>query len=243
MRALPILFILLLAACSASGGNDAVNPKPTLAVAQAAMSGGAPQVALQVCSSIAQREPKNVQAMICEGDALTILGRVDEAEAVFRRAQLRDPKDPMVLMGLGRLRVDPDPPGAELLFLQVLSTNPNNAQAWNDLGIARDLQGRHDEAQQAYARALALAPDMRAAEVNLALSLAISGRADEAVRRLRQLAAAPNITPKLRQNLAAALAMANKPDEAARMLRGDMTQTEIDQAIAGYQALTTQPSP
>ena len=48
--------------------------------------------------------------------------------------------------------------------------------ALNDLGIARDLQGRHTDAQTAYRSALGVDPDMRAAQVNLALSLAMSGQ-------------------------------------------------------------------
>jgi Flp pilus assembly protein TadD len=83
---------------------------------------------------------------------------------------------------------------------------------------------------------------MRAAEVNLALSMAMSGHADEAVRRLRSIAADPSASPRLRQNLAAALAMADKPDEAAKLLRGDLSAEEIDQAIAGYHALSEAPA-
>jgi cytoskeleton protein RodZ len=111
------------------------------------------------------------------------------------------------------------------------------------MGIARDLQGRHVQAQAAYGRALGSVPDLRAAEVNLALSMAMSGRAEEAVQRLRSLAADPNASPRLRHDLAAALAMANHPDEAARLLRGDLRPEEIDQAIAGYRALPDSPPP
>ena len=48
--------------------------------------------------------------------------------------------------------------------------------ALNDLGIARDLQGRHTDAQMAYRQALGISPEMSAAQVNLALSLAMGGQ-------------------------------------------------------------------
>jgi Flp pilus assembly protein TadD len=213
-----------------------------LSVAQAALTGGASAVALRICSDTVQRQPKNLAARVCEGEALTALGQRTDAEASFERAQQMAPDDPGVLMGLGRLRLATDALAAEGLFQHVLKVAPNNPEAWNDIGIARDLQGRHQEAQEAYGRALGLEPSMRAAEVNLALSMAMSGHADEAVRRLRSIAADPSASPRLRQNLAAALAMADKPDEAAKLLRGDLSAEEIDQAIAGYHALSEAPA-
>jgi hypothetical protein len=65
MRALPILTVVLLAACSCSHSRDAADQTPSLAVAQAAMSSGAPQMALQVCAATAQRDPKNLDALVC----------------------------------------------------------------------------------------------------------------------------------------------------------------------------------
>ena len=242
MRTIAILLVVLLAACAGPKQQDLADRPPGLGVAQAALTSGAPGVALQICMDTAQREPKNLAAQLCLGDALTALGRTADAEVSFERAQRMAPEDPGVLMGLGRLRLATDPLVAEALFVHVLKVAPNNALAWNDIGIARDLQGRHQEAQEAYGRALGIDPSMGAAEVNLALSMAMSGRADEAVRRLRRIADAPSASPRLRQDLAAALAMANQSDEAAKLLRGDLSAEEIDQAIAAYHALSEAPA-
>jgi len=242
MRAITILLVVLLGACAGPQSQDLVDRPPSLAVAQAALSGGAPAMALQICTETVNRQPRNLEAQICVGDALTALGRDAEATVAFEQAQIMAPDDPGALMGLGRLRLATDAPSAELLFLRVLSVKPGNALAWNNVGIARDLQGRHQEAQVAYGKALGLMPSLRAAEVNLALSMAMSGQAEEAVRRLRSIAADPTASPRLRQDLAAALAMADQPDEAARLLRGDLNPSEIDQAISGYRALSVQPA-
>jgi len=242
MRTIAILFVVLVGACSGTQSQGVADRPPSLSVAQAALAGGAPDVALKICSDALQHQPGNLAAQICEGDALAALGRRADAETSFERAQKLSPDDRGVLMGLGRLRLATDAQAAEALFQHVLNITPDNAEAWNDIGIARDLQGRHQEAQLAYGRALGLVPDMRAAEVNLALSMAMSGHADEAVTRLRRLASDPAASPKLRQDLAAALAMADKPDEAAKLLRGDLSPEQIDQAIAGYNALSAPPA-
>jgi Flp pilus assembly protein TadD len=241
MRIVAVLIVALLGACSAQHPQDLSNRPPGLAVADAAMANGAPQVALQICTDTVRREPANLAAQVCQGDAQVALGRRGEAEASFIRAQQLSPDAPGALMGLGRLRLATDALAAEGLFQRVLDHNPGNAAAWNDLGIARDLQGRHASAQDAYGRALGADPAMRAAEVNLALSMAMSGHAEEAVQRLRKLASDPNASPRLRDDLAAALAMADQPDEAAKLLRGELRPDEIDRAIAGYRALPAAP--
>ncbi len=242
MRTVVFLFVVLLAACSGPGSHELADRPPSLSVADAALNGGSPDIALRICSDTVQREPGNTEALICQGNALVALGNRADGEAAFRRALKLSPDNVNVLMGLGRLGLATDPAAAEALFLRVLKHEPANAQAWNDIGIARDLQAHHEDAQVAYGRALGLMPSMHAAEVNMALSMAMSGRADEAVRRLRRLADDPSATARMREDLAAALAMADKPDEAAKLLRGDLTPAQIQQAIAGYRALSAAPT-
>jgi cytochrome c-type biogenesis protein CcmH/NrfG len=104
----------------------------------------------------------------------------DAAAESYSEALRLDPKSVLARIGLGRLRLAGDPTAAETLFLEALQRQPHNAVALNDLGIARDLLGRHQDAQTAYRQAIGLEASMSGAEVNLALSLAMSGRADDA---------------------------------------------------------------
>jgi Flp pilus assembly protein TadD len=242
MRTVALLLVVMVGACAGPARQDLANRPPSLTVAHAALTGGAPAVALKICADTVQREPKNAAAYVCEGDALAALGQRGEAETAFKGAQQVDPGNVDALMGLGRLALATDPVAAEGMFQHVVALQGGNAAAWNDTGIARDLQDRHRQAQEAYGQALGLEPSMRAAEVNMALSLAMSGQADEAVRRLRAIAGDPSASPRVRQDLAAVLAMADKPEEAARLLRGELTPDEIDQAIAGYRALSAPPA-
>ena len=84
--------------------------------------------------------------------------------------------------GDGRIGDAVDPHAAALAFTQAIADDPNNADALNDLGIARDLQGNFAGAVEPCSRALLADPSMIAAEVNLGLSLALSGRGEEALQ-------------------------------------------------------------
>ena len=243
VRSASILIVLLLAACAGSQSGQLAEKPPGMAVARAALVNGAPGMALQICTDVEKRHPRDAAAMVCESDALAALGRRDEAAAALARARKLDPDATDVLMAFGRLRLATDATAAETLFRRVVARDPKNAPAWNDLGVASDLQGHHEEAQRDYGNALGFQPGMRGAEVNLALSMAMSGQADEAVRRLNALAAYSSASPRLRQDLAAALAMAHRPREAATLLQGDLTPGQIRRAVAGWQALPSAATP
>lgn len=236
MRVWVAAVLVLLSACAPDPPTLRTG-QPSFNTAQTALAGGAPDLALRICSGLLDGSPRNPDLLNCRGDALTGLGRNAEAEASFRQALGVDARSVGAMIGLGRLELAERPAAAEALFLQVLDRQPRNAVALNDLGIARDLQGRHAAAQAAYGEAIAAAPDMRGAQVNLALSLALSGRADEAIRIVRPLAGAPGATTKERHVFAAVLGMAGQPAAAAQLLQADLPTQQIDQALEGYRAL------
>ncbi len=200
MRTLPIAALLLLAACANSGTNGQAGTTPGIDVAQAALRGGSPQVALRVDDGLLAKDPRNVAALINRGDAQTALQQLDAASASYADALRADPQSVAARIGLGRLRLTTDPSAAETLFNDALQRAPRNAAALNNLGIARDLLGRHDEAQAAYRQAIGIDPQMSGAQVNLALSMAMAGRANDATPLLRPwLASSPNAGRKLRR--------------------------------------------
>jgi Flp pilus assembly protein TadD len=151
-------------------------------VADNALKGGSPEIALQIANNVLAQNPGNGSALATKGEALTALGHPEEAAIAFSQVPPRDPASVSAQIGLGRIRLASDPVAAEAAFLGALSQDPRNGVALNDLGIARDLQGRHTDAQTAYRSALGVDPDMRAAQVNLALSLAMSGQSRDAVQ-------------------------------------------------------------
>ena len=149
--------------------------------------------------------------------------RSDLARGAYRSAIAIDPASVDALVGLGRTLVRSDPKAAEAAFLDAATRQPDNVTALSNLGIARDMQGRHDAAQVAYRQALAVAPDSTDVKLNLGLSLALSGKPAEAVAMLRPLTGEADATGLRRNDLAAALSLAGDRAEAERVMRGEVS--------------------
>jgi Flp pilus assembly protein TadD len=238
MRLMLFAALGLLAGCAGGSPDQFATHAPSLKVGRAALDGGSPQIALQVANQTLQSSPSSVDAYLVQGGALAALGRPDEAEASFRHALALDAGSAEAKLGLGRLMLAKDPRAAELLFLDVLSTDARNPAALNDLGIARDLQGRHDDAQAAYRQALGLQPTNEAALVNLALSLALSGHAGAARDLLRPLADAADASPRVRHDFAAVSAMAGDRAGAEAAFQNDLSPEDLHDALESYGALS-----
>jgi Flp pilus assembly protein TadD len=231
-----VLFMVsALGACSSTDAT--LNGAPSLDTARVALASGSAELSLNICNGLLTRRAHDAALLVCRGDALTALGRGSEAVSAYQDALSADRKSSAAKLGLGRLYLSSDPPRSEALFVDALTREPRNAQILNNLGIARDLQGRHADAQLAYGEAIAASPELRAPQVNLALSMAMSGRPGEAVRIMRPIGERQDATPRERHDLAAVLAMDGKRDEAARLLRTDLEGQQADEAISGFQAL------
>jgi Flp pilus assembly protein TadD len=216
--------VLALMGCTNPMQTSSGAPPPgrlTLRVADAALAAGEPDMALRVAELILRDQPRNVPALLAKGDALYAMGHPDQARGVYRAAVAIDPSSVGAQIGLGRTLVRVDPKAAEAAFLEAATRAPDNVIALSNLGLARDLQGRHDAAQAAYRQALAVAPDTADVKLNLGLSLALSGKSAEAVAQLRPLAGDPGPTDVPRKDLAAALTLAGDQVEARLVLRGD----------------------
>jgi len=234
---LPVFSLLaVLASCTQPGQHQAASPvgPDTLNVADAAIAGGDPAMALSVSQSVLQNDPNDADALIHEGDAYYALQRCPDAIAAYTLALRADPKSSMAATGLGRCAIKTDPKAAELDLLQAVQDDPGNAAAWNDLGIARDLQGNFAGAIAPYQQALLAQPGLTAAEVNLGLSLALSGNGAAALQYLGPLATGPSATPKIRQNYAAALVAAGRDAEARQVLSIDLPPDQVNSALAGF---------
>lgn len=235
MRIGVIFLALALTGCG-HAASELSSTQPGVDVARAALRGGSPQEALQLASKVLTEAPGNEAALVVQGDALTELGQTDQARGSYDLALQRNPQSVGAEIGLGRLLLGSNPAAAEADFLQALRYEPRNTIALNDLGVARDLQGNHAGAQEAYRRALGINPDDSGAQVNLALSMAMSGSAEDAVRMLRPLAAKPDASRKLQHDLAAALTMAGDRAAAERILSADLSPAEVRQALDAYAA-------
>lgn len=239
-RWLLLLLGAVLSSCAGAvppGGTD-----PAAALARAALAGGAPAVAARASAEALARHPHDPALLLVHAEALAALGQNGDAAAGFRAVLAQDPASVPAHRGLGRALLHSDPARAARQFRAALASAPRDAAAWNDLGIARDLQGRHAAAQRAYRAALAAKPGLRAAQVNLALSLALGGQAAEGVRLLRPLAP-PGAPTRIRQDLAAAVAMTGDREGAAAILAGSLPADQAAVAVRAYAALAEPVTP
>jgi Flp pilus assembly protein TadD len=233
--------LLLLGGCADHTVPRLSDRPPSENFAKTALSDGAPEMALSVSANVLKTHPDDEDALLVQAGALAQLGRTQEAEASFRRVLARDPASAAAARGLGRLLLATDPAGAAASFQQAIDHDAADAASLNDLGIARDLQGQHAEAQAAYRKALAISADMTAATANLALSLSLSGHAAEGVQLIGPLAERPDAAPRLRYDLAAVETMAGDRQAAASVLKEAMPADQLQGALDGFAALSQTP--
>jgi Flp pilus assembly protein TadD len=214
------------------------SPMPAeLNVADAAIAGGDPAMALSVSQSVLKDNPDNVDALVHEGDAYYALGRCPASEAAYQLALTQNPKSTAAETGLGRCLIKTDPAGAEAALEQAVQDDPGNADALNDLGIARDLQGNFAGAVDPYRRALLANPGDIAAEDNLGLSLALSGDGPAALQYLGPLATGPGANAKTREDYAVGLVSIGRIAEAKQVLSVDLPPDQVSAAIDGFSAV------
>lgn len=110
----------------------------------------------------------------CESElalSLKRLGRFDEARAVYERLLVRVPEDRLALVVVNLATVylqQKDGAKAVRLLEPFVRQNPDMALAWANLGQAYVFVGRYSEAENAYGRALRLAPQLGQVRVMLA---------------------------------------------------------------------------
>jgi Flp pilus assembly protein TadD len=239
MRMLIALVVLsALAGCAGGSGKmSAGGGDPNVRIADAALSSGTPAVALQVLDAAIRANPRSAEILERQGRANVMLGNTTAAEISFRRAIAIDPKMPAARLGLAKIIMEKDPVQAGNMFAGLVADDPKDTAALVDLGVALDLQGRHEQAQEAYRKALSLNSSLSSAQQNLGLSLALSGRPEEGAAMLNQLAGNAGDNRKIRDNLAVALTLSGDTSEASKVLREELSATDTARALDAYRAL------
>jgi Flp pilus assembly protein TadD len=231
-------FVLLLLAGCAAGSTSGKRGTPGVNIADAALDGGMPDTALNVTRLILQSNPRDVAALERQGTALAQLNQPDAAMEAWRRALAINAAAPVALLGLSRMQLSRgNAADAEIGFSKLLAITPNDRTALNDLGVALDLQAKHEAAQAVYAKLLSLNPNDQTASVNMALSLSLSGQANRSVTILRGPGSQPDAAPRVRQDLAVALVLSGNTGEAEKLLLTDLSPADAAAALVGYRAL------
>ena len=135
--------------------------------------------------------PQSLEALIGAGRAALEMGDANAALTFFGRADEVAPRHARVKAGMGSVLVHLGQPQAALsLFAEAVSLGAPEVEIAADRGLAYDLMGYTQRAQQEYVAAMRRREDPELRR-RLALSLAISGERDAALRL---------IDPQLRRN-------------------------------------------
>ena len=238
--AILLLSLSFLAGCAGKPPEQIKIGASTLNVATTALAGGDPQMALNVTNAVLKDHPRNVDALVDQGDAYYEMHICQKAIPAYNTALSINPHTAGAEIGLGRCLMNSNPKGAVAAFTAATQDNPQDAKAFNDLGIANDEIGEIPQANQAFRQALAIDPTMRAAKVNYGFSLALGGEPQKAQAILGPLAMAPNATPRIRQDYAAALAIGGNMNQAQAVLTQDMSPADAQALITQFQNMAAQ---
>jgi Flp pilus assembly protein TadD len=185
------LLVWLLAACGAGPEPPAQDVQALLDAAQAALDRGEyDQAVANFQAALAQS--KSLEAYFGLGNALTNLGRLDEAITAYQEALQINPNHVPTLSNLGVAYYQQGRLGeAQNTFRKVLSLNPNDAETHYLLAAALIQAGDLAAAEQELTRALALKPDLPEARFGMGVLRRLQGRTEEAIREFEAFLQGP----------------------------------------------------
>ena len=188
-----------------------------------------------------QAEPGAIMPLMRLGTALAQLGSFEESAGAFRTALAVEPVNAEAHRGLGNALVALNRPEEGLPHLETALAISNDYRAYNSIGVALDLMGRHDDAQFYYRQGASVASDDVDLLANLSISLSLSGNTAEAIVLAREAASFPSATMRHRQTLALVLGLAGQFDQAADVLRVDLSESDIQSYLDFYATVRSIP--
>ncbi len=148
----------------------------------------------------------------------TLLGMQDypAAAQAYRAALALQPDNADLRRGLAlALLAGSDPDAAMTELRAALAKRADDPRLYSLMGVAQDMVGRHDLAQQSYKHGLDLAPASVGLHNNYAMSLALAGNYPDAVAHFAEIAG-PDAAPRYRLNLALAYGLAGDENQGRR---------------------------
>lgn len=185
----------------------------------------------------AELNPMDPVAGVKAAQAMRELGRYQEAADMAERVLLVQPGNVEAMLEVGRGHIARGQAFYGVSALErARDANPRDWRAWSLLGTAYEQVRRSQDAQGAWAQALALSPDNPDVLTNMAISAMTRGDTAAAEPLLRRAAAQPGASLKVRLNLAMALGLNGKMDEAEQMMRRDLPPDAADRNLAWLRA-------
>jgi Flp pilus assembly protein TadD len=210
-------------------------------IGDASRAGGDLQTAVGFYQRASAVAPNDASTQLRLATALLEMGSYGEAEVAYRRVLAADPSNLEAMRGLGNIYIATDQPKSAVDAFQGVIAKKPSYQAYNGLGVAFDLQGKHAAAQKAYHEGLAENATSLTLQNNLALSLALAGDYPAAVDLLRRVTQSPQATLRHRQNLALVYGLAGDTTHAAEVAKMDLDPKAVESNLAYYAWLRAQP--
>jgi Flp pilus assembly protein TadD len=195
---------------------------------------------LQALAAAHKTNPADPKAALAYARALRTAGAKPQALAVLEAAAKAEPAHRRLALERGLMALElGDAAKAEKLLRSAHDPKAPDWRLHSALGAALASQGKQQDAQAQFAKALALAPSHPGILNNLALSYALDGKADEAEKVLRNAAAAkanPDAA-KVKQNLALVLGLGGKFAEARKVAESALPADKAGANVAYLQKL------
>lgn len=245
MNCLFVAAVLLLTACAGPDRAE-VTPAPTLAskaesllrIAKATEEAGDAAAALDLYRQVVHLSPESVDAWLGQARTHRVLGEKDGEIAALEQALDQNSGNAEVLRWLANTLIDAGSPDQALEHLELAEEQgASDARLSNSRGVALDMLGRHEEAQDSFREALALETGRKGyIENNLAMSYLLAEDYDQAVALLSRLLETRGEDARLRQNLAMAYGLKGDHDKALALGLKDLSAEAATENIEFYKA-------
>jgi tetratricopeptide (TPR) repeat protein len=165
--------------------------------------------------------PLNYRLLKLRAIVLLMLGRREPAEAVFGEMLAHWPDDAYALASRSHLQAQLQRHAAAIEDAErLVQLHPDYSAAhWFNLGYLLDAQGRVEDAEPAFRKALALDPKLDRAWYGLGLVLIRLGRLEEAVESLRRNTELQPMSPYGWYQLARVHVDREEPGEALKIIK------------------------
>lgn len=142
-------------------------------------------------------------------------GRLDRAEALYRKVLAKSPDDPDAHNLLGLIALSRGRPARAIQLIErAIALAPNSAPALSNLGNAYRAAGRLTDAADRYRRAIRLDPNFAEAHSNLAQAMNDLGEPEQALASSQLAIALAPALPEPHSIMAAALGRLGRTQEA-----------------------------
>lgn len=241
---LAIAAALVVSACSPLPHRDGTvggDSATMMRLGDAARDAGDPAAALPLYQRAHRLEPANLAPVIRTAETFNQLGAHHDAGDAWASVLRLHPRNFEALVGFGNTLTALNQPLAALEHFERARVIRDTPALLNGLGVAYDMLGNAEQAQEAYRQGLALAPGNLALANNLGVSLALSGDSAGAIETLEAVAAMPGAGIGHRQNLAMAYGIAGFSDRARTVGRQDLDDLTVQRNLAFYRLIDAMP--